>query len=227
MALVAAIANVFILQRVREDAALIAADRASKSTASTEQGAKQLQVLRADVAKEIEGSEEGASRVTAMEPFPPAQARIVPLELLSLPEEPLEPEPFVSESQVAAVEARLRDWALAWSEQRVEDYLAFYNSSFRPAGGKSRSQWARSRRQALLAPTFIRVDLSSLRVRVLDADRAGVELVQAYRSNTHHDVLTKMLELAREGDGWKIVAETVISTGAAHEIPMVELPSKR
>ena len=61
------------------------------------------------------------------------------------------------------------------------------------------------------APAFIQVTLSSVQVRVLDADKASVEFVQAYTSDSYNDVVTKLLGLIREGDGWRIQAETVLA----------------
>ena len=151
-----------------------------------------------------------------VKPLPPveawiAQTRVVPLEPLPLPEEPA-PEPSL---EIAVIEERIRDWAAAWSRQRIGDYLSFYSSDFRPTDGSTRQEWARSRNHRLSAPAFIEVELESLKVRMVDGDQAWVEFVQTYRSNSYEDVVTKMLELGREKDVWKIVAETVISTGPA------------
>lgn len=145
-----------------------------------------------------------------------SQARVVPLEPLPLLEvaAPVLENP-VSESQVAVIETLVLDWATAWSRQRIGDYLTFYSSGFLPASGLTRQQWARARNQRLSAPAFIRVELDSLEVRVLDGHRARVQFVQAYTSNSYHDVVTKMLELANEEDGWKIVEEAVIPAESA------------
>ena len=114
----------------------------------------------------------------------------------------------------AAIEALVHDWAAAWSEQRLADYLSFYAGDFRPPDGMSRRQWSKRRGERLSAPAFIQVTLSSVQVRVLDADKASAQFVQAYTSDSYNDIVTKLLGLIREGDGWRIQAETVLASEA-------------
>ncbi len=107
----------------------------------------------------------------------------------------------------AVVEA----WAKAWSDQRVDDYLYLYSSDFVPTDGSSREAWESLRRQRLTAPEYIEVSVAFLDFELDEEDRAVVRFNQSYESNTFSDVVTKALELAREGGEWKIVAETVES----------------
>ncbi len=135
--------------------------------------------------------------------------RIVPLEPLP----PVLDSGFGSESADVAVEALIRDWAVAWSEQRIEDYLSFYGGSFRPPRNMSRPRWESWREERLSAPAFIRVTLDSVEVRIEGVNRALVEFRQAYTSEAYNDVVTKRLELSRERGRWKITAETVVQRG--------------
>ena len=154
--------------------------------------------------REIESGPGTVARVVPMEPLPlPAEAPQP-----AVPLEPLLPAPDAT----GTVEAMVRDWALAWSEQRVDDYLSFYGREFQPSGGASLSQWFETRRRRVSAPSFIRVTLDSMKSSV-GPKRAWVEFVQSYESSSYRDVVVKLLDLSREGEDWKIMAETVLSEG--------------
>lgn len=100
------------------------------------------------------------------------------------------------------------DWARAWSQQRVEDYLSFYSSSFTPIG-MSREDWAVQRRQRVASPRSITVELSNLEVQLGSSGAAWVRFLQSYQSETFADRVGKVLELHWDGSGWKIVSEKV------------------
>jgi tetratricopeptide (TPR) repeat protein len=100
-------------------------------------------------------------------------------------------------------------WAQAWSEQRAEDYLYFYSQGFRPAKDLSRDDWEELRRLRVAAPDFIKVSVAFLDFETSDPDRALVRFNQSYESDTFSDVVTKTLELVREGGSWKIASEFV------------------
>ena len=44
-------------------------------------------------------------------------------------------------------------------------------------------------------------------VQQLDANTLRVRFVQVYQSNAYADQVTKVIDLRREGGGWKIIAE--------------------
>ena len=56
--------------------------------------------------------------------------------------------------------ALVRQWAQAWSDQRVEDYLESYSSGFLPPGGRSLERWQDQRRQRITRPRFIKTTWS-------------------------------------------------------------------
>ena len=105
--------------------------------------------------------------------------------------------------------ALTRDWAQAWSDQRIDDYLAFYSRGFLPANGMSREAWEAQRRRRVAAPEFIKLSLEFLDSSFIDADRGWIRFRQSYWSNTFSDVVTKRLELIQEDGGWKILQESV------------------
>ena len=119
------------------------------------------------------------------------------------PAEEVEEAPSPAEL-TAVVEA----WAAAWSEQRVDDYLSFYSSSFTPSNGMALADWQASRRSRLEAPEYIVVSVALLDFG-LDGESSTVTFNQSYESNTFSDFVTKTLVLIREGGSLKIVKETV------------------
>ncbi|MEM7351316.1 MAG: hypothetical protein AAF657_10950 [Acidobacteriota bacterium] len=116
-------------------------------------------------------------------------------------------EPELAED--AKVLARIRDWAQAWSDQRVEDYLAFYARDFKPPQDQSRSQWEAERRPRILRPSFIDVQLEELELVSIDATQAVVKLRQFYRADAVALGATKRIKLAKEGGEWKILEEMI------------------
>ena len=128
-------------------------------------------------------------------------------------------ESAAAEAPVVAVEPApepgpadlVEEWARAWSEQRVDDYLATYSAGFEPDGGLGREAWQEQRRARLLAPRWIEVGLAFVEMEEIGPDRVRVRFVQEYESDSFHDVVRKFLDLGREADGWKILRESVES----------------
>jgi uncharacterized protein YchJ len=54
----------------------------------------------------------------------------------------------------------------------------------------------------------IRVEIDDLTIEMLSKERAKVEFEQTYHSESHHDVVRKMLELVLDNEQWRIVSET-------------------
>lgn len=135
------------------------------------------------------------------EPATPSAARVTP------PSAPVVPAEPIAEFDAAGVVDMVRAWARAWSEQRADDYLAFYSEDFRPDAGGTRAAWTVQRRQRVLRPRFIEVELESIGVRQIAERRAQARFVQSYRSDRFSDRVTKTLDLVWEAGGWKIQGE--------------------
>ncbi|MCH9647278.1 MAG: SH3 domain-containing protein [Deltaproteobacteria bacterium] len=103
-------------------------------------------------------------------------------------------------------EAMVRQWARAWSEQRVENYLAYYSDYFVPTG-MSREDWVVHRRQRVASPSSITVELVDLEAQLGYSGTASARFLQRYESNTFSDEVQKSLELLWERGGWRITAE--------------------
>ena len=120
---------------------------------------------------------------------------------------PVEAERVAAGPDLAAVEEAIRSWAVAWSEQRVDDYLEAYSAEFVPPDGQGRSAWASQRRNRIRRPASIRVTLSDLRQTVIAADRVQVSFEQRYETPTYADRVAKTLDMVRQDGGWKIASE--------------------
>jgi len=101
----------------------------------------------------------------------------------------------------------LKRWALAWSNQDVDDYLTFYGEQFIPPAGKKRAAWETERRIRLLKPKEITVSLGNFQLTALDNNRVQVETVQNYQSDIFTDRTKKIFDLLHTENGWKILRE--------------------
>ncbi len=117
---------------------------------------------------------------------------------------PVVPEPM--EDVSAAVLDRLEAWALAWSEQQVDEYLGFYSADFQPARG-SRETWSAQRRSRIERPQRIEVRISEIETIFPSQERAEVSFLQEYASECYRDTTRKLLELVSENDQWMILKE--------------------
>lgn len=102
----------------------------------------------------------------------------------------------------------ISSWATAWSEQDVKRYLSHYSPDFIPDNRLSRLEWEELRRQRLLTPDFVRVEVSQLETVILDNRIASVSLDQQYRSDRFSELSHKIVLLRHENGRWRIIQET-------------------
>ncbi|HEU4709703.1 MAG TPA: tetratricopeptide repeat protein [Methylophilaceae bacterium] len=111
------------------------------------------------------------------------------------------------QSSEKAVKEAVQAWALAWSNQNVEKYLSSYADSFKTPSGESRKEWEKTRRERLTSPASIKVEVSSLRVTMEDADHARADFKQTYRAGSTVMRTTKTLDLRNAAGKWQIEQE--------------------
>jgi len=108
----------------------------------------------------------------------------------------------------------VRNWATAWSNQSVADYIAYYADDYRPRKGNlNHKQWLEQRRIRLTNKKFIQVAVRDFSIEEA-TDKFVVTFSQHYRSNTLDDTIRKQLVFAKAGEDWsdsKIVDERVVS----------------
>jgi outer membrane protein assembly factor BamD len=119
------------------------------------------------------------------------------------------PHPAPDTSTAVDEEALLRlldSWRESWQKRDAETYFSFYSKSFH-SQGMDLGGWKRRRARHMLSSSYIRINLSQVKVRVL-GDEATVRFIQEYISDSYRDRGWKVLKLKRESDGkWRIVAE--------------------
>ncbi len=162
------------------------------------------------------GAESARSLSTAPPPPPPpakspasqaTQTLPPPAPPPPTPPPPPPREPVKERSQEMSALETVRAWANAWSSQNVDAYLGFYGSTFEAPDRMSRQSWEARRRERILAPKAIHVEVVSPQVRSLGPDRAEVVYKQVYQTEDARLVLRKRIVLTKEGKEWKIVSE--------------------
>ncbi len=105
-----------------------------------------------------------------------------------------------------AITATINDWAQAWSNKKVDNYLAYYGASFKPAKGMSRQAWEQQRQERISKPSKISVEISDLKIESF-ANTATAKFKQSYRADGKPIRTSKTLLMKRDGDNWYIVEE--------------------
>lgn len=108
------------------------------------------------------------------------------------------------------VENAVRNWAKAWAARDVKGYLAAYGKDFVTPSGTSRSAWENERRQRITSKSRISVKLENLTISV-NGQKATARFRQDYKANELAVSSRKSLELAKSGDRWLIVRESVVN----------------
>lgn len=130
--------------------------------------------------------------------------------LIEEPEEPPAPARDAKDDDNAQITASIGRWARAWAGKDLEGYFASYAPGYQPRAGADHESWKRQRRERILGPRRISVEISNLAIRDNDGDSANVVFQQAYRSNLLSSTVIKRMSLQNTGDGWKITRERVI-----------------
>jgi tetratricopeptide (TPR) repeat protein len=98
-------------------------------------------------------------------------------------------------------------WAKAWSDKNVTAYFAFYASDFQTPRGAKRTTWERTRRDRIIKPKSIKVEISHPKVTLINPARARVSFRQLYHSDAFKHDSSKTLEMAKIDGKWQIRQE--------------------
>ncbi len=98
---------------------------------------------------------------------------------------------------------RVRSWAEAWSNKDFAAYVEFYSAQH-SAKFDSHEQWLQYRRERILRPGEIRVEVSDIQVKWRSDTRAIIDFKQAFDSPGYSDRVVKRLGFDRVGSQWKI-----------------------
>ncbi len=110
-------------------------------------------------------------------------------------------------SESNEIEAMLRNWAKAWSNQDVGTYLAFYSETFKTPNGESRGLWQKIRTDRITHPKTLKVEIMNPKIEI-NADTAVVTFTQSYQSDDNPIVMDKKnLVLRKTDNSWRIEQE--------------------
>jgi tetratricopeptide (TPR) repeat protein len=104
------------------------------------------------------------------------------------------------------IEQQVNAWAAAWSKQDVDAYLSYYVADYAPPGS-AHADWVELRKARLSKPTFIRVGVADMKIKMLGAKKAIVQFNQAYESSILKNTTTKTLVFEQIDGTWKITEE--------------------
>jgi tetratricopeptide (TPR) repeat protein len=144
---------------------------------------------------------------------PPKSAEAAPAEAKpavvakAAPKAPEEKGPRAKDGGEDAVLRTVFAWAGAWSQRKVEAYLAFYAKDFKTPKGEGRSEWEAARRERIANTKQIEVEVESPKVVLRDENSATVSFRQRYRSDTLKINSRKTLVIVRDEGRWVIQEE--------------------
>ena len=135
--------------------------------------------------------------------------------------ESIEPEPVVeaTASEPSAINfanqetlliEQVKRWAEAWSNKEFEAYTGFYSPHYR-ARFKTHAQWVAHRRDRIMRPGEIRIEVSDIQIKRHSENQAIIDFRQAFDSARYSDRVIKRLAFSRVGSQWKITEEQVLS----------------
>ena len=120
-----------------------------------------------------------------------------------------EPDTAAPVNDEAAVLKSVERWAVSWSSNDVEGYIARYAPNFKTPDGESRKAWETERRARVAKPRKIEVKVEAPKVTFKDSNTASVSFRQHYRSNSFNASAGKTLILIKSGNQWLIQQELV------------------
>jgi tetratricopeptide (TPR) repeat protein len=106
-----------------------------------------------------------------------------------------------------ALSSAVNNWAQAWSSKNLEQYFASYGAGFEPSKGESRNSWETQRRERITRPSKISIDLSNIKITMVDSNNAKVRFKQSYRADGKPINTTKTLVMKKESGNWVIEQE--------------------
>ena len=98
-------------------------------------------------------------------------------------------------------------WAAAWMAQNPDQYLSLYSKDYVLEAGESRPLWEMNRRERIVSPSYIQLDLSYEGFLPVSGTVVDVKIRQSYRSDSYREISNKVMRLQKEALGWRIIGE--------------------
>ena len=112
-----------------------------------------------------------------------------------------------SQETIREVTDALDFWAAAWMAQNPDQYLSVYSPDFQLAVNESRPAWEMNRRERLLSPSYIQLDVRFDRFTQRANGEVEAQIRQAYRSDSYREISNKILVLEKRDGRWLIREE--------------------
>lgn len=105
------------------------------------------------------------------------------------------------------IKLAVNDWAKAWSSQNVSQYLASYSDNFKPTKGLNYAAWEKQRRERVAKPGKLEVELSDVKITMVDVNNATAKFKQRYVADGKTSRTTKSLRMTKLNGKWLISEE--------------------
>jgi len=102
-------------------------------------------------------------------------------------------------------------WADRWSARDFLAYRAFYVDDFKPPGGTSTSDWETERQRRLAQAKTPSIRIEALETLAAGKQQMRTRFIQHYQAGQYRDVVRKELLWIKQGNNWRIAAETILS----------------
>jgi hypothetical protein len=113
----------------------------------------------------------------------------------------------VSQETIREITDTLDFWAAAWMAQNPDQYLSVYSPDFSLEVNESRPAWEMNRRERLLSPSYIQLDVRFDRFTQRANGDVEAQIRQAYRSDSYREISNKVLVLEKRDGRWLILEE--------------------
>lgn len=147
------------------------------------------------------------------EPAKPLESKPAMPTKATKPEKAAEtPKPEPKEATIVGDEDKeitlaVQGWVKAWSSKKVGKYLASYGDNFQTPNGESRKEWEELRRERISKPASINVEITKIRIKMENPNRAKVSFKQHYRAGSLAKRTSKTLVMQKTNGKWLIEQE--------------------
>lgn len=116
-------------------------------------------------------------------------------------------QPAPDEDIDGQVQSFVERWAASWSAKNLDGYFAAYADNFQSESHKNMADWAKERKQRIVAKNKIAVQIKDF--VIVSSDHSGLKtsFTQTYEADGFRSVSAKVLLLNRQEGAWKIVRE--------------------
>ena len=103
----------------------------------------------------------------------------------------------------------IKGWSESWQSKNLGEYFSYYQENFIPNSFNNNELWVKDRSRKILGKSAIEIDIKDISIifDINEGERAIVEFIQYYKSESYSDVVTKKIILEKFGGQWKIVSE--------------------